>query len=82
MSNVSTNEVGKAILPFLRDLDVIAYLHLRPCTGPSTRSKISEEAIRALRERSQGVVSPTREEPGESLSLKTRKAREPQAANR
>ena len=26
VSNVSTDEVGKAILPFLRDLDVIAYL--------------------------------------------------------
>ena len=46
VSNVSTNEVGKAILPFLRDLDVIAYLRFASCTGPSTPSRTSRRPFR------------------------------------
>ena len=77
VSNVSTNEVGKAILPFLRDLDVIAYLRFASVYRAFDTLEDFEEAIRALRERSQGVVPPTQEEPGEEpvAPKKARKAR-------
>ena len=43
VSNVSTNEVGQAILPFLRDLDVIAYLRFAS-QGAGAASGIPEVA--------------------------------------
>ena len=52
VSNVSTNEVGKAILPFLRDLDVIAYLRFASVYRAFDTLDDFEEAILALRQRS------------------------------
>ena len=54
VSNVSTNEVGKAILPFLRDLDVIAYLRFASVYRQFDTLDDFEQAIHALRERAQG----------------------------
>ncbi len=54
VSNVSTNEVGKAILPFLRDLDVIAYLRFASVYQAFDTLEDFDEAIRALRERPTG----------------------------
>ena len=54
VSNVSTNEVGKAILPFLRDLDVIAYLRFAAVYQAFDTLEDCDEAIRALRERPTG----------------------------
>ena len=54
VSNVSTNEVGKAILPFLRDLDVIAYLRFASVYRQFDTLDDFEQAIQALRERAQG----------------------------
>ena len=51
VSNVSTNEVGKAILPFLRDLDVIAYLRFASVYRAFDTLEDFEDAIQALRER-------------------------------
>ena len=81
VSNVSTNEVGKAILPFLRDLDVIAYLRFASVYRAFDTLEDFEEAIRALRERSQGVVSRTQEEPGEE-PVAPKKARKTRANRR
>ena len=59
VSNVSTNEVGKAILPFLRDLDVIAYLRFASVYRQFDTLEDFEQAIQALRERSQaGEAAP------------------------
>lgn len=57
VSNVSTNEVGKAILPFLRDLDVIAYLRFASVYRAFDTLEDFEEAIHALRERSQAPAA-------------------------
>ena len=54
VSNVSTDEVGKAILPFLRDLDVIAYLRFASVYRQFDTLDDFEQAIQALRERTQG----------------------------
>ena len=54
VSNVSTNEVGQAILPFLRDLDVIAYLRFASVYRQFDTLEDFEQAIHALRERAQG----------------------------
>ena len=54
VSNVSTNEVGQAILPFLRDLDVIAYLRFASVYRQFDTLDDFEQAIHALRERAQG----------------------------
>ena len=54
VSNVSTNEVGKAILPFLRDLDVIAYLRFASVYRQFDTLDDFEQAIQALRKRAQG----------------------------
>ena len=54
VSNVSTNEVGKAILPFLRDLDVIAYLRFASVYRQFDTLEDFEQAIHALRERYHG----------------------------
>ena len=54
VSNVSTNEVGKAILPFLRDLDVIAYLRFASVYRQFDTLDDFEQAIQTLRERAQG----------------------------
>ncbi|MBF1159582.1 MAG: transcriptional repressor NrdR, partial [Thermobifida sp.] len=54
VSNVSTNEVGKAILPFLRDLDVIAYLRFASVYRQFDTLDDFEQAIQALRVRAQG----------------------------
>ena len=51
VSNVSTNEVGKAILPFLRDLDVVAYLYQAFDTLDDFAAAIEE-----LRERQAGTA--------------------------
>ena len=57
VSNVSTNEVGKAILPFLRDLDVIAYLRFASVYRQFDTLEDFEQAIHALRERYHGSAS-------------------------
>ena len=64
VSNVSTNEVGKAILPFLRDLDVIAYLRFASVYRAFDTLEDFEEAIHALRERSQAQAAQA-DEPSE-----------------
>ena len=57
VSNVSTDEVGKAILPFLRDLDVVAYLRFASVYRQFDNLDDFEQAIRALRERSRSTAS-------------------------
>lgn len=48
-STVSTDEVGKAILPFLRDLDVIAYLRFASVYSSFQSLDDFEAAIEELR---------------------------------
>lgn len=57
VSNVSTDEVGKAILPFLRDLDVVAYLRFASVYRQFDNLDDFEQAIHALRERSRSAAS-------------------------
>lgn len=57
VSNVSTDEVGKAILPFLRDLDVVAYLRFASVYRQFDNLEDFEQAIHALRERSRSTAS-------------------------
>ena len=57
VSNVSTDEVGKAILPFLRDLDVVAYLRFASVSRQFDNLDDFEQAIHALRERSRSTAS-------------------------
>jgi len=83
VSNVSTNEVGKAILPFLRDLDVIAYLRFASVYRAFDTLEDFEDAIQALRERSQAPVAP--DEVGEepvSASVPTKKPRKTRASRK
>ena len=83
VSNVSTNEVGKAILPFLRDLDVIAYLRFASVYRAFDTLEDFEDAIQALRERSQTPVAP--DEVGEepvSASAPTKKPRKTRASRK
>lgn len=85
VSNVSTNEVGQAILPFLRDLDVIAYLRFASVYRQFDTLEDFEQAIHALRERSQGAeatadvpeVSADAVHPAPAPAKKPRKARTP-----
>ena len=78
VSNVSTNEVGKAILPFLRDLDVIAYLRFASVYRAFDTLEDFEEAIQALRERSQAgeTASP------EQTPVASKKTRKPRASRK
>ena len=57
VSNVSTDEVGKAILPFLRDLAVVAYLRFASVYRQFDNLDDFEQAIHALRERSRSAAS-------------------------
>ena len=57
VSNVSTDEVGKAILPFLRDLDVVAYLRFASVYRQFDNLDDFEQAIHALRECSRSAAS-------------------------
>ena len=86
VSNVSTNEVGKAILPFLRDLDVIAYLRFASVYRQFDTLDDFEQAIQVLRERAQGgdaeseasdhaAVEPAAPAPTSVAGKKPRKAR-------
>jgi len=85
VSNVSTNEVGQAILPFLRDLDVIAYLRFASVYRQFDTLDDFEQAIHALRERSQGAgaasgipeVAADTAPPAPAPTKKPRKARAP-----
>lgn len=85
VSNVSTNEVGQAILPFLRDLDVIAYLRFASVYRQFDTLEDFEQAIHALRERSQGAeatadvpeVAADATHPAPAPAKKPRKARTP-----
>ena len=85
VSNVSTNEVGQAILPFLRDLDVIAYLRFASVYRQFDTLEDFEQAIHALRERSQGAeatadvpeVAADAAHPAPAPAKKPRKARTP-----
>lgn len=85
VSNVSTNEVGQAILPFLRDLDVIAYLRFASVYRQFDTLEDFEQAIHALRERSQGAeatadvpeVAADAVHPAPAPAKKPRKARTP-----
>ena len=56
VSNVSTNEVGKAILPFLRDLDVVAYLRFASVYQAFDTLDDFAAAIEELRERQAGTA--------------------------
>lgn len=78
VSNVSTNEVGKAILPFLRDLDVIAYLRFASVYRAFDTLEDFEEAIQVLRERSQAgeAASP------DQTPVASKKARKPRASRK
>ena len=78
VSNVSTNEVGKAILPFLRDLDVIAYLRFASVYRAFDTLEDFEEAIQVLRERSQAgeTASP------EQTPVASKKMRKPRASRK
>ena len=53
VSSVSSDEVGKAILPFLRDLDEIAYLRFASVYHAFNSLDDFADAIDSLRERSQ-----------------------------
>ena len=85
VSNVSTNEVGQAILPFLRDLDVIAYLRFASVYRQFDTLDDFEQAIHALRERSHGAgvasdvpeVAADAVPPAPAPTKKPRKARAP-----
>lgn len=85
VSNVSTNEVGQAILPFLRDLDVIAYLRFASVYRQFDTLEDFEQAIHVLRERSQGAeatadvpeVAADAAHPAPAPAKKPRKARTP-----
>lgn len=85
VSNVSTNEVGQAILPFLRDLDVIAYLRFASVYRQFDTLEDFEQAIHALRERSQGAeatadvpeLAADAAHPAPAPAKKPRKARTP-----
>ncbi len=78
VSNVSTNEVGKAILPFLRDLDVIAYLRFASVYRAFDTLEDFEEAIQALRERSQAGESASPEQ----TQVVSKKARKPRTSRK
>ena len=78
VSNVSTNEVGKAILPFLRDLDVIAYLRFASVYRAFDTLEDFEEAIQALRERSQAGESASPEQ----TPVASKKARKPRTSRK
>lgn len=65
VSNVSSDEVGKAILPFLRELDEIAYLRFASVYHAFNGLDDFEEAIRALRSREK-AEAPLRREPSEA----------------
>lgn len=65
VSNVSSDEVGKAILPFLRDLDEIAYLRFASVYHAFNGLDDFEEAIRALRSRER-AETPLSREPSEA----------------
>ena len=60
VSNVSTNEVGKAILPFLRDLDVVAYLRFASVYQAFDTLDDFAAAIEELRERQSGAAAKPR----------------------
>ncbi|PKY66800.1 transcriptional repressor NrdR [Schaalia turicensis] len=72
VSNVSSDEVGKAILPFLRDLDEIAYLRFASVYRAFNTLEDFEEAIRILRERNKDNASASTS--GSHFSSKTKKA--------
>ncbi|QPK81855.1 transcriptional repressor NrdR [Schaalia sp. ZJ405] len=60
VSNVSSDEVGKAILPFLRELDEIAYLRFASVYRSFNSLEDFEEAIATLRGRASGDKAPGR----------------------
>lgn len=60
VSNVSSEEVGKAILPFLRELDEIAYLRFASVYRAFNSLEDFEAAIATLRGRAQEQVKPKR----------------------
>ena len=72
VSNVSSDEVGKAILPFLRDLDEIAYLRFASVYRAFNTLEDFEEAIRILRERNKDNAFASTS--GSRPSSKTKKA--------
>ncbi len=57
VSNVSSDEVGKAILPFLRELDEIAYLRFASVYRAFNSLEDFEEAITTLRGRQDEAAS-------------------------
>lgn len=57
-STVSADEVGKAILPFLRELDVIAYLRFASVYSSFQSLEDFEEAIEELRHNVVGSAAP------------------------
>lgn len=59
VSNVSSDEVGKAILPFLRDLDEIAYLRFASVYQAFKTLEDFEEAIEQLRQRAHSEATST-----------------------
>lgn len=60
VSNVSSEEVGKAILPFLRELDEIAYLRFASVYRAFNSLEDFEAAIATLRGRAQEQAKPKR----------------------
>lgn len=60
VSSVSSDEVGQAILPFLRDLDEIAYLRFASVYRDFTSLEDFEEAIATLRGRVSTPKKPRR----------------------
>ncbi|MGP1497800.1 MAG: transcriptional regulator NrdR [Schaalia odontolytica] len=87
VSNVSTNEVGKAILPFLRDLDVIAYLRFASVYRQFDTLEDFEQAIHALRERYHGSaggadISVTRDDAAPLASTAAKKSRKARASRK
>lgn len=87
VSNVSTDEVGKAILPFLRDLDVVAYLRFASVYRQFDNLDDFEQAIHALRERSRsaapGADAPeTAEDAAQSAPTPAKKPRKARSARK
>lgn len=60
VSNVSSDEVGKAILPFLRDLDEIAYLRFASVYRSFDSLEDFEQAIGELRSRGGEAPKPAK----------------------
>ncbi len=69
VSSVSSDEVGKAILPYLRDLDEIAYLRFASVYRAFNTLEDFEAAITSLRDRAEQAQALTQGTPTQGALL-------------